>query len=134
MAKLCEYGLDLISTNYLRETDINHTTHLVQRMQIFVKTLTARKYLLEVYPNDTVADVKLKMQDKEGIPIDKQRLVYGGKQLEDGHTLADCNIQKDGTVHLVVLSPPPQVCPPPQEQHTQRTVHTFALHTLMGAP
>ena len=103
-------------------------------MPIVVESLAGKTIRLEVEPRDTVLDVKEQIKDKEGIPIDQQCLVVGDDELVDGHTLADCNIQKDSTVHLAVLSPQPQVCPPPQEQHTQRTVHTFSLHTLMGAP
>ena len=104
------------------------------QMPIFVKSLTGKTIRLEVEPRGTVLDVKEQIKDKEGIPIAEQCLTVGDDELEDGHTLADCNIQKESTVHLVVFAPPPQVCSPQQDQHTQRTVHTFALHTLMGAP
>ena len=71
-------------------------------MQLFVKTLTGKTVSIEVEEGESIEDVKAKISEKEGIPPEQQRLIFGGQQLQDSKTLDDYNVGDDATLHLVL--------------------------------
>ena len=85
------------------DDNLSGVDHLYDNMQIFVKTLTGKTITLDVTPVDTMRYIKLKIQEKEGIPPEQQKLVYAGKRLQEvDKTLIDCGIRKESTLHLVL--------------------------------
>ena len=86
-------------------------------MEIYVKPInTGTTYTIEVEPTDSIEAVKGKIEEKTGIPSVQQRLLFAGKEIDDGKTLADYNIQKESTLHLLYFQHLPKTHPPETER------------------
>ena len=100
--KCLEDGRTLMDYNIQKDNTIHLVLRLRGGMQIFVKTLTGKTVTLDAEANESVESIKEKLNKIEGIPADQMRLIFGGKQLEDKHTLMEYNVQRESTIYLVL--------------------------------
>jgi ubiquitin len=85
-----------------QSSSLTTALHIRGGMQLFVKTLTGKTVSIEIEEGESIEDVKAKIAEKEGIPPEQQRIIFGGQQLQDGKTVDDYNIGDDATLHLVL--------------------------------
>ncbi len=100
----------LSDCHILRESTLHLVLRAPMTTQIFIKTLTGNTITVNMEDSDTVEIIKAKIQEEEGTPVNQQRLLFAGQELENGRKLSEYNIQNRSTLHLVLAAAPPTVC------------------------